>query len=156
MDNRFPLVNSISSRNRDYVLFLGAGFSKDAGVAEGYSVYEYLTPADPGCTNEGTYGEIDYSWKRGYLKHVVHRSSGGKTVSAQGYEYDSQEQGSILQSRRIRICIKQSGKYANTASIFSETILSGSTITRATITSTSAQYPRQSKQKNSRHQMYNC
>jgi len=41
----FPLINDLLTRKKDYVFFLGAGFSKDAGVSSGWDILlETLKP----------------------------------------------------------------------------------------------------------------
>ncbi|MCH7619742.1 MAG: SIR2 family protein, partial [Candidatus Marinimicrobia bacterium] len=44
-DNLVPLITNLASRNRDYVIFVGAGLSKDAGVRSGWDILiETLKP----------------------------------------------------------------------------------------------------------------
>ena len=38
MDSLLPLITNLSTKNRDYAVFVGAGFSKDAGVKSGWDI----------------------------------------------------------------------------------------------------------------------
>jgi hypothetical protein len=43
--NLLPLITNLSTRNREYVIFVGAGFSKDAGIKSGWDILiETLKP----------------------------------------------------------------------------------------------------------------
>jgi len=70
-DSLLPLITNLATKNRDYVIFVGAGFSKDAGVKSGWDILiETLIPL---YVNENNLSELPtdhYSkvedW---YLKH---------------------------------------------------------------------------------------
>jgi hypothetical protein len=65
-------------------------FNEEAKIApQGYTLYEFITPADPGCANGGRYGEINNSWHRGLTKSVSVFNASNKLVrkTENTYEY---------------------------------------------------------------------
>lgn len=54
----------------------------------GYTVYKTFTPADPGCQNEGDYGEIDNSFSRGFYKEISQYSSKNILRTKKELSYD--------------------------------------------------------------------
>lgn len=74
-------------------------YGADCPAPNGYTVYEYITPADHSPTdtfmNEGQYGEIDNSWKRGFLKKKSSYNSANKLLASKEYCYEFVEQNKI-------------------------------------------------------------
>lgn len=68
----------------------------------GYTVYEYITPADDSPSeffrNEGKYGEIDNSWKRGFLKRKRVFDKSNTLITDEMVEYEFVEQNKIDQT----------------------------------------------------------
>lgn len=78
MNDLLPLITNLSTRNRDYVVFVGAGFSKDAGVKSGWDILiETLKPLyvdEAGISElpEDYYSKIE-NW---YLSHEKYSTLG--------------------------------------------------------------------------------
>ncbi|MBN1600172.1 MAG: hypothetical protein JW915_01125 [Chitinispirillaceae bacterium] len=76
------------------------GYKKEAGTPGvapvGFTVYEYITPKDNSedniFINEGPYGEIDNSWKRGALKTKSVYNGKKQLLSKEKYYYEFIEQ----------------------------------------------------------------
>lgn len=65
-------------------------FNEQTRVApQGYTLYAFVTPADPECANGGSYGEVNNSWRRGLLKTVSVFNAANKLVkkTENTYEY---------------------------------------------------------------------
>jgi len=71
-------------------------YSAEYPAPNGYSVYEYITPhchsTDEIFVNEGKYGEVDNSWKRGHLKKKSIFNKNNKIIASQKYNYEFIEQ----------------------------------------------------------------
>lgn len=78
MNDLLPLITNLATRNRDYVVFMGAGFSKDAGVKSGWDILiETLKPLyvdETGISElpEDYYSKIE-NW---YLSHEKYNTLG--------------------------------------------------------------------------------
>jgi len=72
-------------------------FDENTGEAPyGYTVYEYATPRDQGCTNGGAYGENDNSWRHGFLKSISKYNSSGKLVARDEWEAEFTEETNLV------------------------------------------------------------
>ncbi len=90
MDPLLPLVTNLATRNREYVFFVGAGLSKDAGVKSGWDILIetlkpiYITENNPTELPENYYQHIS-QW---YLDHATLRNLGYSEILEQLYEGD--------------------------------------------------------------------
>jgi hypothetical protein len=78
MDALLPLIVNLSSKNREYVVFVGAGFSKDAGIKSGWDILiETLRPIYYSENNITQESESDYkdieNW---YMNHETYSKLG--------------------------------------------------------------------------------
>jgi hypothetical protein len=88
MNPLLPLVTNLSTRNREYVVFVGAGFSKDAGVKSGWDILiETLIPIysddkELDSLPDGCYSQVE-EW---YLSHEELNQLGYSEILERLYE----------------------------------------------------------------------
>lgn len=90
MNDLLPLITNLSTRNRDYVVFVGAGLSKDAGIKSGWDILiETLKPLYIVENNllklpNDYYKQIE-SW---YLNHNKYKDLGYSSILELMHEGD--------------------------------------------------------------------
>jgi len=90
MNDLLPLITNLSTRNREYVVFVGAGFSKDAGIKSGWDILIetlkpiYIDEKDIKNLPENYY-ELIQDW---YINHGQYKELGYSSILELMYKGD--------------------------------------------------------------------